>query len=34
MLAAHRGIVFQLQKGQISFTQDLLPLLALKQLRS
>lgn len=28
MLAAHGGIVFQLQRGQISITQDLLPLLA------
>lgn len=32
MLAAHGGIVFPLQRVQISFTQDLLPLLTLQQL--
>lgn len=31
-LAAHGGIVFPLQRGQIGFTQDLLSPLALKQL--
>jgi len=33
MLAAHAGTVFELQRGHISFTKDLLPLLALKQIQ-